>query len=178
MLSCAGEPLKRSVLQVTFVSTGMTKRIITSGILILCSVQPLVRAQRIATYHPFGSQHDYESKLHVIRVLVNRYGRVRSNRIFVAKEDSGDGRMALYGYWPEGHSILLVDHYNPVYDNGKEITDYEWLEYKTRIDLRTDVVATEKDIAGSSYLVDRLWAKRIINACLKSGRQIMIRRNT
>lgn len=136
----------------------------------------LTRAQQ-TNYYPFASRSDYFAKLHVIRVFVRRYGRSRVNRLFVATADSGDGASkGLYGYWPEGHSILLLDHFNPVFDSGKELTDYDWLEYKTRIDLRTDVVATERDVGWSSYLVDRPSVRRIIDACLRSGRKITILR--
>ena len=136
----------------------------------------LAQAQK-TNYYPFASRSDYFSKLHVIRGFVRRYGRSRVNQLFVATTDSGDGATkGLYGYWPEGHSILLLDHFDPVLDSGKELTDYDWLEYKTRIDLRTDVVATERDVGWSSYLVDRPWVRRIINVCLRSGRKITIRR--
>src|SRR5882672_1120024 len=140
-------------------------------------LMPIVsNAQQRSAYYPFESRIDYRAKLHVLRGFVCRYGRSHVNRIYVAKADSGDGTMFLYGYWPEGHSILLVGRFDPRFDDGRETTDYGRLEYKTRTDLRTDVAPTAEDIGGSSYLVDRPWVRRIIKACVTKGRKIVIYR--
>lgn len=157
----------------------MNKTFAAIAILLLSTwIGPNLARARQINYDPFASRSDYFSKLHVMRVFVRRYGRRRVNRVFVATADSGDGATkGLYGYWPEGHSILVLDHFNPVFDGGKELTDYDWLEYKTRIHLRTDVVPTERDVGWSSYLVARPWVRRIIDVCLRSGRKITIYRN-
>lgn len=133
-------------------------------------------AQGRNAYYPFDSKDDYRGKLHVLRGFIQRYGRTPVNRVFVARADSGDGSVFLYGYWPEGHSILLLGHFDPTFDGQRETTDYAWLEYKTRTDLRTDVVPTVEDIGGSSYFVDRSWTRRIITACVTQGRKLVIRR--
>lgn len=143
--------------------------------IVLTALSPMViNAQGRNGYSPFDSKDDYQAKLHVLRVFVQQYGRSHVNQIYVAKADSGEGSMSLYGYWPEGHSILLLGHFNPTFDGRRETTDYAWLDYKTRIDLRRDVVPATEDIGGSTYLVDRAWTQRIINACLNRGRKITI----
>jgi hypothetical protein len=142
---------------------------------------PFTQARRNNPYYPFASRNDYRSKLHVLRGLVRRYGRKSVNRIYVAKLidlDTTSRSPFLYGYWPEDHSIWLVGNLDPSFNNGREATDYAWLKYKMRTDLRKDVVPTVEDIGGSSYLVDRPWTRRIINACLTRGRRIIIRRPT
>jgi hypothetical protein len=151
-------------------------RFVTMLMLVVLLTPIAVNPQRRNTYDPFDSTADYRGKLHVLRAFVRRYGRTGLNRIYVAKADVGDGSMFLYGYWPEGHSILLLGHFNPTFDGSRETTDYGWLEYKTRTNLRTDVVPTAEDIGGSSYLVDRPWTQRIISACVTRGRKLVIRR--
>jgi hypothetical protein len=153
----------------------MIRRIATAFLLTALLPATFSAEQRNA-YYPFDSKDDYRGKLHVLRGFIQRYGRTHVNRVFVAKVDSGDGSMFLYGYWPEGHSILLLGHFQPTFDGQRETTDYGWLEYKTRTDLRTDVVPTVNDVGGSSYLVDKPWTKRIITACVTRGRKLVIRR--
>jgi hypothetical protein len=133
-----------------------------------------IDAQQRNAYYPFTSKDDYSAKVRVFRGLVRRYGRVRVNHIYIAKTDSGDGTTFLYGYWPEDHSIWLVAHLTPWFEDGREATDYEWLKYKMRTDLRKDVVPTLEDVGWSSYLVDRPWARRIVRACVR-GRRLTFR---
>ncbi|HWO01244.1 MAG TPA: hypothetical protein VNS63_18435 [Blastocatellia bacterium] len=147
--------------------------------IVLTALLPTItNAQQRNAYYPFDSKADYYAKLHVLRGFIQRYGRTHVNRIYVAKADSGDGSSFLYGYWPEGHSILLLGHFNPTFEGQRKTTDYSWLEYKTRTDLRTDVVPTVEDIGGSSYLVDRPWTRRIIKACIAGGRKVIIDRRS
>ena len=153
---------------------------IVAAVLLAVLTSPPTQGTRRETYYPFASQHDYRSKLRVLRGLVRRYGRKPVATIFVAKlvdPDSTSGGPFLYGYWPEDHSIWLVGNLDPSFVNGREVTDYAWLKYKMRTDLRQGVVPTVEDIGGSSYLVDRPWTRRIINACLTRGRKITIRRS-
>ena len=140
---------------------------------------PLTQARRQNAYYPFASKNDYRSKIHVLRRLVRRYGRKPVNRIYVAKlvdPENNSSSPFLYGYWPEDHSIWLVGNLEPLFENGREVTDHAWLKYKMRTDLRKDVVPTVEDIGGSSYLVDRPWTQRIIHACLTRGHKITVYR--
>lgn len=70
-------------------------------------------------------------------------------------------------YWPQARAILLVDWPASCSDADMRIDDAAlgWYRTKARIDLDTDVVPTPDDIGGSSYLVDRPWVERVIDAC-------------
>ena len=152
---------------------------IVAAVFLAILTATLVEGKRRETYYPFASKHDYRFKLHVLRGLVRRYGRKSSNRIYVAKlpdPDNPSGSPFLYGYWPEDHSIWLVGNLDPRFYNGREATDYAWLRYKMRTDLRKDVVPTIEDVGGSSYLVHRSWARQIIHACVTRGRKFIVRR--
>ena len=152
----------------------------TVATILLVVITPLFgNGARREAYYPFASQDDYSSKLHVLRGLVHRYGKKRVNTIYVAKlvdPDSTSSEPFLYGYWPEDHSIWLVGNLTASFANGRETTDYAWLKYKMRTDLRKDVVPTVSDVGWSSYLVDKPWTRRIISACRTRGRKIIIRR--
>ena len=127
-------------------------------------------------FYPFYSKIDYHEKLQVVRKFIHLYGRKRVNRIYIAKADPGEGKTYLYGYWREGHSILILTHFTPTFDAGMETTDYAWLEYKARINLRTSVVPTTEDVGGSTFLVDKPWADRIVKTCMTDGRKFVIHR--
>ena len=146
--------------------------VLLAGVLI----STLAKSPGRPAYYPLDSKTDYRERLHVLRKFVHRYGKSRVHRIYVAKADPGDGKTYLYGYWREGHSILILTHFTPTFDGGKETTDYGWLEYKARIDLHTDVVPSAEDVGGSTFLVDKPWADRIVKTCVTDGRKIVIHR--
>ena len=42
------------------------------------------------------------------------------------------------------------------------------------VNLATDVVESEEQIAGSTYLVDRAWVHRTLSTCQKAGRTVVV----
>ena len=112
----------------------------------------------------------------LLRLFVRHFGKAPLNHIYVAPVLNDDGDEYLYAYWKEGDSILLFEHFlRPVPDDPK--SELFWLERKARIDLKTEVVETQDEIPlGSTYLVDRPWADRIIDACRTRGTEVVIRR--
>ena len=148
-----------------------------SVLVAILSISSLAKSQGRAVYDPFGSRINRQETLHVLRKFVHHYGSRRMNQILVARVDPGDGESSLYGYWREGNSILLLTHFTPTFEAGKETTDYGWLEHKARIDLHKDVVPTVQDVGWSTYLVDKAWADRIVKACVKGNRRVVIYRS-
>jgi hypothetical protein len=142
--------------------------------LLTALIPSLAQAQTMNQYHPFASQEEYADKVGALNVFVARFGRKRINRIFVAKIQSEDGEESLYGYWKEDNSILLLYHFSYIDDNEDNDSYYYWLYSKASIDLETEVVPTEEDINGSTYLVDKPWVDRIVKACLTKGRRLVI----
>jgi hypothetical protein len=131
-------------------------------------------------YYPFESHADYREKIHVLNGFVTRYGRSRINHIYVAPgtpDDAVDGRVHLFGYWPEEHRILFVDTFIRTFDGRRETTDYLWLNSRHgQVNLRIDVVPTKEDIHGSTFLVDKPWADEIVSMCVARGRKIIVRK--
>ena len=111
--------------------------------------------------------------------LVDAEARARVNHLCAVVEDvreppsaSSEGNsQQLIVYWPEGGHIYT---YGPADDgrlgpgNRDEGAD---------IDLRTDVVASEKQIAGSTTRVTRAFVTGLIAHCRVSGTRYTIVRN-
>lgn len=112
----------------------------------------------------------YAEKIITLREFVARYAKQNVNTFFIGKAQDDDGKLYLYAFWKEDKSILILEHFHYL---GKN-TDFGLLHRKARVDLKTDVVPTEEDIHGSTFLVDRAWANRIIKACVSKGTKIVI----
>lgn len=111
--------------------------------------------------------------LALLRLFVRRFGKERVNHVHLAPALNDDGREYFYACWDEDDSILLLNHFlTQVPDNPEPVLD--WLHHKARIDLKSDVVETEEETAGSTYLVDRAWVDRILEACRTGGLEVVI----
>lgn len=110
-----------------------------------------------------------EPALRTLREFVVATGRRRVEVLHLgwAEIDVG-GPRAPYAWWPADRSLLNLSQFEPG-------TDLYWLTHKGRIDLRTDVVPTPADIAGSTFLVDRTWVARVRRDCF-AGRRLVVRR--
>jgi hypothetical protein len=71
---------------------------------------------------------------------------------------------AVWVLWPEGKRILTWDDGASDLTNGHEIN------------LDTDVVPTERDLQGSTYLVTQQWVERLRVACACFGRDVRVHR--
>ena len=155
----------------------LSKQISIIIFLLLALISISARAQTGSRRYPFVSQEECDEKVDALNGFIDRYGKRRVNRIFVAKVQNDGGEEFLYGFWKEDNSILLIGHFARYYGDGKDQTDYEWLHRRARVDLRTGVVPTEKDIGASTFLVDKPWADKIVKACLTKGHIVVIHRS-
>lgn len=146
----------------------MQKFIISSLFLLLFSINLL--AQGKDGFAPFASEKEYKEKLAGLQGLINIYAKKKINHVYVAKLKNDDGQYYLYGYWKEDVSIFLVDHF------GEDLpkSQYNWLHNKARIDLKKDVVKTEEEMRGSTYLTTKAWADDKIKGCLSNGKLLVI----
>lgn len=86
-------------------------------------------------------------------------------------DDNGaDGKMA-YVHWREGQRLIL---WNSVSDPAYFEDSIKWA--RSNLDLTKDVVATEADINGSTYLVARAWVDEILRSCAARGAQYTVSR--
>ena len=127
-----------------------------------CSTGAQVRADK---------HKEYPKIRETFRKLIEFSGRAGStNTIFVSAISKEGNRAFAYAYWKEDNSIMILHLPLPTSRLDKFSSDYYWLTTKARIDLKQDVVESENDIAGSSFLVDRKWVTRIKRQCLNGVR--------
>ncbi len=135
------------------------RRIMIGSVLIL-----MLCAGNVAARNPKGtpvrSHPNFSGIIATLKELVAREGKVRRHTFFIADVRQEDGREYSYAYWKEDKSIIIL--HLPL---EKEGASYEWLYGKARVDLETDVVPTQEDIGGSSFLVDRAWVNKILKEC-------------
>jgi hypothetical protein len=76
---------------------------------------------------------------------------------------SGDDKRA-WVHWTEGHKIIL-------WRGAADPQSAKTAIARSRVvrDLKKDVVATEADIKGSTYLVTRAWVERLVSDCEARG---------
>jgi hypothetical protein len=138
------------------------------AMLVLLILSVPARPQRASS----GGRADLAAAVKTMRTLVKfKKHRSKKNTIYFSKfeTDRNSGNVFLYAYWVEDQSItsLRLPLTLPlVYESP----DYWWLTTKARIDLVTDVMPTEKDIHGSSYLVHRPWVNQIKRKCRRGFR--------
>jgi hypothetical protein len=99
--------------------------------------------------------------------LVQRKGKAPVNHISVIGYKYADGNRNAWVYWPEGNSIILWDATRYEYPDQLSMSD-------RYLDLKKDVVPTEKDIHGSTYLVSADWVQRIRKDCAAHGDHFVI----
>lgn len=142
----------------------MKTHVITLSFLLVLSVDVCPQGVRADRHGQFPSI------VGTIRALVKFKGRSKKqNTIYVSNISSEEGREFSYAYWKEDNSITILNLPLSV-PLLKNTGDYYWLTMKARIDLKTDVVPTQEDIHGSSFLVDRPWVEKIKRRCLSGIR--------
>ncbi len=74
-----------------------------------------------------------------------------------------------YLYWREAHRLYTLDR------SDEPMSDLSI--FKEPLDLRTDVVRTERDIHGSTFLVTRAWVNDVLRHCAMSGAEVVLRKS-
>jgi hypothetical protein len=82
-----------------------------------------------------------------------------------------DRERRAYVHWREGNQLILWEAAaDPV--SAKDMLRYS----RRQLDLKKDVVATEADVAGSTYLVTKGWVAKILADCRRSGAHYTVAR--
>ena len=112
-----------------------------------------------------------------LQQFVTRYAlhpKNASQHIHIANVKIDSGETAMYAYWKEDQSILIMHFFaHPSEEQG-----LLWLHHKARIDLKTGVVATEEEMSGSNYLVTKAWGQHVVNVCLEHGQLLVLKPKT
>jgi hypothetical protein len=108
-----------------------------------------------------------------LRVMMTEAGvpRGRTESFCVVGYRFANGSRLAYVHWARQQKLIL-------WEGGVDpVTRANSLARSRRsLDLRSDVVADETAINGSTYLVTRTWVQRTIAACAKHGRVYRVMR--
>lgn len=123
-------------------------------------------------YKPISiRQHsEYQRVLAALQDYVTRYGKAKTNTIYISLIYRENGVEWVSIYLKEDRS--LMQFFLPL-TYGDEAISYDSFN-SHRLDLNKDVVATDKDIAGSSFLVTKEWARETIRDCMLNGDKFVL----
>ncbi|MGO4715377.1 hypothetical protein [Bradyrhizobium sp. 2TAF24] len=88
----------------------------------------------------------------------------RHNRICILGEQAADGSRSAWVIWRRAHRIVLWEPGTNDLASSRRI-----------LDLRKDVVASDRDLRGSTYRVTRPWVEQLVARCAHSGAHLDIR---
>jgi hypothetical protein len=111
----------------------------------------------------------YEHPEATLQQLVDSRGHRGANHLCVVGYQLPSGHGFAWVYWPEDHAMILWEPTRP---------GSHWALARSRryLDLDKDVVATDDDVQGSTYLVTRAWVARTIAECRAHGDSFVVRR--
>lgn len=123
-------------------------------------------AQPATTYFKLTSSPHYDQyRPRLAEYLRSRhYHKATRFCLFGSKDDTGDTATII---WPDGQEII---------DWGGN--DAALTESTSVVHLKTDVVPTENDLLGSSYLVTRQWVKDQQALCKRYGETVQVSADT
>jgi hypothetical protein len=74
-------------------------------------------------------------------------------------------------HWREGAQLMLWSGFTDPQYRRDSIR-----QSRRQLDLKTDVVKTEEEVAGSTYLVTQAWVTKVMGDCEKGGAKYRIKR--
>jgi len=116
---------------------------------------------------------EFGSAVQPLRVLITEAHIPRQsveNFCVVGYQFSSGERLA-YVYWARKNRLILWEGGTDAETRARSIA-----RSRRPLDLRRDVVESDADIGGSTYLVTRGWVQRKIDDCAKHGRRYRVSR--
>ena len=108
------------------------------------------------------SDTDFRNYEHVVTGYARQHRPKAENTFCVLGFLTDDNLKSAWIIWPEGNQIVL-------WEGGGELDSS-----RRKINLKSDVVVTEKDLHGSTYLVTRAWVRNITDTCDRSGAKVRV----
>ena len=101
------------------------------------------------------------------KLVVAKRGGTINNFCVVGYKDP-DGATTAWVHWVEGEAMIW---WEPAKNGTSSL-----VESRRYLSLRRDVVASEKQLKGSTYLVTRSWVNHVISDCKAVGDKYVIRK--
>lgn len=145
-----------------FTSKGSVFKWLGAAAMAALLTPPGASAQLVTSYFKLSSQPDFARYRPVLvdYLRSQHYGKATGFCLFGTRDDGGVTATVI---WPDGQQII---------DWGGN--DSPLAESTSILHLKTDVVPTEKDIRGSTYLVTRQWVADRKALCKQYGETVRI----
>jgi hypothetical protein len=104
-----------------------------------------------------------------LRVLVHRDAKSRQNHFCLIAYRLPDDALMVWVHWLEGQAVIL---WEPMPDRANDLV---WSRRYLRFD--HDVVASEEELKGSTYLVTKTWVQGLVEDCGSNGDHLVIEKN-
>jgi hypothetical protein len=111
-----------------------------------------------------ASAPDFQNYGQVLKTYAHKHNPRSDNDFCVVGYLTADGLKSAWVIWPQKRKIILWE--------GQNDLDLS----RRTLDLKSDVVPTENDLHGSTYLVTKTWVTQITDACKRLGTQVHIPR--
>lgn len=108
------------------------------------------------------SDADFRDYKQVVTKYAHKHRSKAENTFCVLGFRTGDNSKSAWIIWKEGKQIILWEG-SPDLDSSRR-----------KINLKSDVVAAEKDLHGSTYLVTQAWVSDISSTCDRSGVKVRV----
>lgn len=133
------------------------------GILLLVACATLVAQGTSDTTFDITSDEDFKNYHDVIRNFLNKHPSTAANDFCIVGYVARDSSKQAWILWRQGRKIIL-------WERGEMDLNFS----RRTIDLRTDVVNTDSDLHGSTYLVTKAWVDNLTTICEKVGTKLSV----
>ena len=114
-----------------------------------------------ATTFKLTSDPNFKNYKQVLMRFAHKHRPHRENTFCVVGISSAEGKSA-WVFWQQGGEIILWEGADTL-DSSRRV-----------IHLKSDVVPSEADLHGSTYLVTKSWVAQLSETCSRSGVQVRI----
>ena len=143
----------------------------TAALLVVLGVAGACLAvQQAEAFFSVRKHAGYPAPERALEELVAQKGTVPSNHFCVVGYRRSSGDDHAWVHWKEGRVLVLWEPAADVKYPASLTTSRRFLN------LDRDVVDSEADVKGSTYLVTRAWVKQVADDCTRNGDQFVVNR--
>jgi hypothetical protein len=110
-----------------------------------------------------ASDPDFRNYRQVVTVFARKHRPGAANDFCIEGYTTSDNLKSAWVIWRQGEQIIL-------WEGQKDGLDAS----RAKIDLRSDVVPTDVDLHGSTYLVTKAWVEKITSTCDRFGVKVHV----
>jgi hypothetical protein len=139
------------------------------ALLLAATIAGMVRAEETLGFFSVREHQDFAEPRRQLTALVKAHGKRRINNFCVIGYRLRAANEIAWVHWREAKAIIL---WEPRIDGNPGDA---LLRSRRYLDLERDVVETEADIKGSTYLISRQWLRGVLDDCASHGDRFEIR---